>query len=125
MKDRRVEKVRTLIGDALKMSDEAILAISKGHNLMNIADTVWKTYSKVEHSIILLKLDLENELGQEQENLERDGPDLGALLVKTSDSLTDALDNLDSSDLHEALKDARMARDALKLVLSSLRRGKI
>ncbi|MCP8306872.1 MAG: hypothetical protein H3Z49_07215 [archaeon] len=125
MKDRRVEKVRTLIEDALKMSDEAIMVVSKGRNLMSMADTVWEAYSKVEHSIILLKLDLEDELSQGQKTLEKDSPDVGALLVKTSDSLTDALDNLDSSDLHEALKDSRMARDALKLVLSHLRRGRV
>jgi len=124
LKSGRVDKARALMSDAMRISDEAIMIFSQGIDPMNISDIVWKAYSKVEHAIILLKLDLGDEFSQRQESLEEDPLDIGGLLVKASDSLVNALSNL-SSDFHEALMDARLARDALKLALSHLERGNL
>ena len=112
------------MSDAMKINDEAISNLSQGINPVSISDMVWEAYSKVEHAIILLKLDLGDEFGQRQESLEEDPFDIGGLLVKASDNLVNALNNL-SSNLHEALMNARLARDALKLALSYLGRGNL
>jgi len=110
------------MSDAMRISDEAIVMFSKGIDPMNIVDTVWEAYSKVEHAIILLKLDLGDEFGQRHESLDEDPFDIGGLLVKASDSLVNSLNKI-SSDLHEALMDARLARNSLKLALSNLEKG--
>jgi len=110
------------MNDALKMSNEAISKLSKGIDPASMADMVWEAYSKLEHAVILLKLDLGDESSQRQESLKEDPLDIGGLLVKASDSLANALDNL-SSDFHEALMDARSARDALRSTLIHIKKG--
>ncbi|MCP8320727.1 MAG: hypothetical protein H3Z52_07280 [archaeon] len=122
MKSKRIDKARALMSDAMRINDEAIVMFSKGIDPMNIVDMVWEAYSKVEHAIILLKLDLGDEFGQRQESLDEDPLDIGGLLVKASDSLVNSLNKI-SSDLHEALMDARLARNSLKLALSNLEKG--
>ncbi|MCP8316317.1 MAG: hypothetical protein H3Z51_05575 [archaeon] len=122
MKSKRIDKARALMSDAMRINDEAIVMFSKGIDPMNIVDTVWEAYSKVEHAIILLKLDLGDEFGQRHESLDEDPFDIGGLLVKASDSLVNSLNKI-SSDLHEALMDARLARNSLKLALSNLEKG--
>ena len=123
MKSKRIDKVRALMSDAIKINDEAIVMFSKRIDSVNMADRVWEAYSKLEHAIILLKLDLSDEFIQRQGYLEEDDPfDVGGLLVKASDSLINALNKIDS-DLYEALINARLARDALRLVLSRLKKG--
>ena len=122
MKSKRIDKAMTLMSDAMRINDKAIMIFSQGINPVSIVDMIWEAYSKVEHAIILLKLDLNDEFGQRQESLEEDPFDIGGLLVKASDSLANALNKI-SSDLHEALMDARLARNSLKLALSHIERG--
>jgi len=110
------------MSDAVRINDEAISMLSQGINPMSIADIVWEAYSKLEHAIILLKLDLGDEFSQRQKSSEEDPFDIGGLLVKASDNLVNALNKI-GSDLHEALMNARSARDALKLTLSHIERG--
>lgn len=110
------------MNDAIRINDEAIMMFSKGNDSISIADMIWKAYSKLEHAIILLKLDLSDEFIQRQESLEEDPFDVGGLLVKASDSLTNALNKIDSN-LHEALISARSARDALRSALFHLKNG--
>ena len=124
MKSERVDKAMALMNDAMRINDKAIMKFSQGIDPVSISDMVWEAYSKVEHAIILLKLDLGDEFGQRQESLEEDPFDIGGLLVKASDNLVNALNKI-SSDLHRALMDARLARDALKLTLSYLGRGNL
>ncbi|MEM2873188.1 MAG: hypothetical protein QXD82_03350 [Nitrososphaerales archaeon] len=121
MKSKRVDKARALINSAVRINDEAIMIFSKSSNPMSIADMVWEAYSKLEHAIILLKLDLGVEFSQRQESLE-DPSDVGGLLVKASDNLVNALNKMDS-DLHGVLMNSRSARDALKLALSQIEKG--
>jgi len=109
------------MSDAMKMSDEAISMLSKGIDPISMADIVWEAYSKLEHAVILLKLDFGDEFSQRQESLE-DPIEVGGLLVKASDGLANALDNL-GSDLREALTDARLARDALRSALFHIKKG--
>ncbi|MEM3069271.1 MAG: hypothetical protein QXH58_05105 [Nitrososphaerales archaeon] len=123
MKSKRVDKARALINSAVRINDEAIMIFSKSSNPMSIADMVWEAYSKLEHAIILLKLDLGVEFSQRQESLE-DPSDVGGLLVKASDNLVNALNKMDS-DLHEVLMNSRSARDALKLALSQIEKGNL
>ncbi|MGQ9469365.1 MAG: hypothetical protein ACUVTD_06015 [Nitrososphaerales archaeon] len=122
MRSKRIDKARALMSDAMRINDEAIMIFSQGINQMSMADMLWGAYSKVEHAIALLKLDIGNEFGQRQEPFEEDPFDTGGLLVKASDSLANALNKI-TSDLHEALMDARSARDALKLALFHLEKG--
>ncbi len=123
MKNKRVDKARALINSAVRINDEAIMIFSKSSNLTSIANMVWEAYSKLEHAIILLKLDLGVEFSQRQESLE-DPSDVGGLLVKASDNLVNALNKMDS-DLHEVLMNSRSARDALKLALSQIEKGNL
>lgn len=123
MKSKRVDKARALINSAVRINDEAIMIFSKSSNLKSIANMVWEAYSKLEHAIILLKLDLGVEFSQRQESLE-DPSDVGGLLVKASDNLVNALNKMDS-DLHEVLMNSRSARDALKLALSQIEKGNL
>ncbi len=123
MKSKRVDKARALINSAVRINDEAIMIFSKSSNPTSIADMVWEAYSKLEHAIILLKLDLGVEFSQRQESLE-DPSDVGGLLVKASDNLVNALNKMDS-DLHEVLMNSRSARDALKLALSQIEKGNL
>jgi hypothetical protein len=123
LKSKRVDKARALINSAIRINDEAIMIFSKSSNPMNIADMVWEAYSKLEHAIILLKLDLGVEFSQRQESLE-DPSDVGGLLVKASDNLVNALNKMDS-DLHEVLMNSRSARDALKLALFQIEKGNL
>ncbi|MEM2955249.1 MAG: hypothetical protein QXM25_00845 [Nitrososphaerales archaeon] len=123
MKSKRVDKARALINSAVRINDEAIMIFSKSSNPMSIADMVWEAYSKLEHAIILLKLDLGVEFSQRQESLE-DPSDVGGLLVKASDNLVNALNKMDS-DLHEVLMNSRSAREALKLALFQIEKGNL
>ncbi|MEM3437474.1 MAG: hypothetical protein QXP55_02920 [Nitrososphaerales archaeon] len=122
MKSKRIDKIRALINDTIRVNDKAIMMLSKGDDSKSIADIVWEAYSKLEHAIILLKLDLGDESIQRQESLEENCFDVGGLLVKASDNLINTLNKIDS-DLIEVIRNARLARDALRLVLSQLKKS--
>ncbi len=110
------------MSDAMKMNHETIGVLSQGIDPRSMADIVWEAYSKLEHAIILIKLDLGDESSQRQESSEEDPVEVGGLLVKASDSLVNALDNL-GSDLRKALMDARLARNALRFALFHIEKG--
>ncbi|MGQ9718339.1 MAG: hypothetical protein ACUVWK_00560 [Nitrososphaerales archaeon] len=111
----RVEKARSLMNEAMKMSNAAIEAFSQGRDSKEVVDTVWESYRRVEHAIILIRLSVGDEYSPDRESL-KDSSDIGGLLVNASDALSEAIGRLDS-DLNEVLRKARVARDALRSVL--------
>ncbi|MEM3383154.1 MAG: hypothetical protein QXL52_03140 [Nitrososphaerales archaeon] len=124
MKNKRIDKVKALINDAIRINDKAIMMLSKGNDIINLADKVWEAYSKLECAIILLKLNLDNDSTQDKEfqgSLKENCFDVGGLLVRAYDALTNTLDKIDS-DLITTLMNTRLARDSLRLVLSRLKK---
>jgi len=116
----RVERARALMSEAMKMGNEAIEAFSQGRDSKDMVDTVWESYRRVEHAIILIRLSIGDEYAPDIESL-GDSSDVGGLLVKASDALSEAISGLDS-DLNKALRKARVARDALRSVLSRFKK---
>ncbi|NWG08927.1 MAG: hypothetical protein HXX80_01205 [Nitrososphaerales archaeon] len=112
----RVERARSLMNEAMKMCNESIVEFSQGRDSKDVVDTVWESYRRVEHAIILIRLSIGDEYAPDRESLE-DSSDIGGLLVKASDALSEAIGRLDS-DLNEVLRKARVSRDALRSVLS-------
>jgi len=121
VEERRVEKARSVVKEAVKKLDDVISEVLKGQSYKNLTKGIWEIYSKVEYAIVLLKLHLRQERPGKLLNKKKD-VEIKFSLAKASDNLTHALDKISSGEYSVALESARSARDVLRDVLTSIRK---
>jgi len=101
-----------------------IRQISEGRGVTDCSHAIWDIYSKVEYSIIMLKLHLGVESpGRVTGKVEAPEDDVDRL-VQASDELSTALQSCGRKEYYKALESARRARDILRLTLLEIRRAK-
>lgn len=118
----RAQKASKTLAEAVKTLDRTIQQVSAGKSAADYSHAVWETYSKVEYSILMLKLHLgiENP-GRLTGKIKIEERELD-MLVKASDELTAALKSAEDEDYPKALESARRARNILRATLLTIRK---
>lgn len=118
----RAEKAITTLSESVKILDKIIQQVAAGKSVADCSHAVWETYSKVEYSILMLKLYLgiENP-GRLTGKTESMANELDTL-VQASDNLTAALRSAEEKDYLKTLESARRARNILRTALLDIRK---
>lgn len=118
----RAEKATTTLSESVKILDKIIQQVVAGKSVADCSHAVWETYSKVEYSVLMLKLYLSIENpGRLTGKTEPMANELDTL-VQASDNLTAALRSAEEKDYLKALESARRARNILRTALLDIRK---
>ncbi len=117
-----MNKASDTLSEAVKILDNVIHIMSTGKSIINCSHSIWETYSKVEYSVLMLKLYLgiENP-GRIAERININKTDI-KMLIKASDDITLSLQHIKANDYSKALDSARRARDILRVALLDIRK---
>ncbi len=121
----RAKKAEETIIDAAKILDQIIQQISTEKNISDFPHTTWEIFSKIEYSILMLKLYLGNENpGRliKKDMINKNGQEM---LVDVSNEITDALMSFRDEKYFNALESARRARNSLHALLIAIRNNRI
>lgn len=118
----RAQKASKTLAESVKMLDKVIQQVSEGKSVADFSHAIWETYSKLEYSILMLKLYLGIESpGKLAGKIKIEEKELD-MLVKASDELTAALKSSEIEDYPKALESARRARNILRATLLTIRK---
>tara|TARA_B100001971_G_scaffold33186_1_gene27702 strand:- start:181 stop:567 length:387 start_codon:yes stop_codon:yes gene_type:complete len=121
----RAKKAEETIIDAAKILDQIIQQISTEKNISDFSHTTWEIFSKIEYSILMLKLYLGNENpGRliKKDMINKNGQEM---LVDVSNEIADALMSFRDEKYFNALESARRARNSLHALLIAIRNNRI
>ena len=121
----RSKKAEETIIDAAKILDQIIQQISTEKNISDFSHTTWEIFSKIEYSILMLKLYLGNENpGRliKKDMINKNGQEM---LVDVSNEIADALMSFRDEKYFNALESARRARNSLHALLIAIRNNRI
>jgi|TARA_B100002003_G_scaffold25857_1_gene21408 hypothetical protein len=118
----RAKKAEEAIAEAVKILDQIIQQVSAGKNVSDYSHAIWESFSKIEYSIIMLKLHLGKEypgrLFKKVKIKENDHE----MLIDVSNEITYALNNLRKEKYLKALESGRRARNILHATLLDMRK---
>jgi hypothetical protein len=118
----RAQKASKTLAESVKMLDKVIHQVSEGKSVADFSHAIWEIYSKLEYSILMLKLYLEIENpGKLAGKIKIEEKELD-MLAKASDELTAALKSSELEDYPKALESARRARNILRATLLTIRK---
>lgn len=118
----RAQKAGETLGEAVKILDRTIQQVSTGKSMADYSHAIWETYSKVEYSILMLKLHLGIENPGRLTGKIKVGERELDMLVQASDELTAALKRAEDKDYQGALESARRGRNILRATLLTIRK---
>ena len=121
----RAKKAEETIIDAAKILDQIIQQISTEKNISDFSHTTWEIFSKIEYSILMLKLYLGNENPGRLTKKVRIKENDQKMLVEISNEIADALMSLKDEKYFNALESARRARNSLHALLIAIRNNRI
>jgi hypothetical protein len=122
MKATTLEKIRRSIKETLKKTNEVINITPNRSNQSNLEKLIWEIRSKVEYSIILLNINIENGISEVERFNISNLKDLPNSLKLVSVILIKIPKDLDSKNYLEALKKLREARDILNWILNRIKK---
>ena len=120
----RAKKAEETIVDAAKILDQIIQQVSKDKNVSDFSHAIWEIFSKIEYSILMLKLYLGNENPGRITKKVKINKNDHEMFVEVSNEITDALNNLREENYFKALESARRARNILHTTLLAIRKNR-
>ncbi len=124
MNPGRAKKAEETIADAAKILDQIIQQISTGKNVSDFSHAIWEIFSKIEYSILMLKLYLGNENPGRLTKKVKINENDREMFVDVSNEITDTLSNLRDENYFKALESARRARNILHATLLAIRKNR-
>jgi len=121
----RAKKAEETITDAAKILDQIIQQMSTEKNISDFSHATWEIFSKIEYSILMLKLYLGNENPGRLTKKVRIKENDQKMLVEISNEIADALMSLKDEKYFNALESARRARNILHTLLIAIRKNRV
>ena len=122
MKATTLEKINKSIEETLKKTNDAINITPIRSNHPNLEKLIWEIRSKVEYSIILLSINIENGISEVERFNTSNLKDISNSLKLVSVVLIKIPKDLDSKNYFVALNNLREARDILNWVLNRIKK---
>jgi hypothetical protein len=122
MKATTLEKIRKSIKESLQKTNDAIDITPNSSNRPNLEKMIWEIRSKVEYSIILLNINIENGASEVEIFKTSNLKDIPNSLKLVSVVLIKIPKDLDSKSYSVALKNLRKARDILNWILNRIKK---
>lgn len=117
MKDDRRKRIFQSLKEAKDLLDKIIVDLHNGKKLSELKLKVWKSYSLIEYSIGIIRLELKEEGNRGYKPL--NSSDQRDAIVFAYDRIEEALTLIKNGN--DALDEMRDARDTLKELLISIR----
>ncbi len=118
----RAKKVKETISEAVKILDQIEQQVSSNKSVSDYSYTIWEIFSKMEYSIMLLKLHLGTENPGRLIKQVKIHKNDREMLVEVSNEMINALNNLQAEKYLKALESARIARNILHATLLVIRK---
>ncbi len=118
----QIEKAETTLIDAKKILDNIVSHVTLGKNIQNYSINIWEIYCKVEYSILLLKLHLDEENPGRFIEVTKLEKNYIKILTEVSDDLSRSIKNMKLKNYFKAIEHARNVKQILHNVLLDLRK---
>tara|TARA_B100000315_G_scaffold105941_1_gene97134 strand:- start:409 stop:795 length:387 start_codon:yes stop_codon:yes gene_type:complete len=120
----RAEKAEETISDAARILDQIIQQVSPDKKISDFSHAIWEIFSKIEYSILMLKLYLGTENPRRLTKKVKINENDHKMFTEASNELTDALTNLENEEYYKALESSRRARNILHATLLNIRKNR-
>ncbi len=124
MNHGRAEKAEETISDAARILDQIIQQVSPDKKISDFSHAIWEIFSKIEYSILMLKLYLGTENPRRLTKKVKINENDHKMFTEASNELTDALTNLENEEYYKALESSRRARNILHATLLNIRKNR-
>ena len=124
MNPGRAEKAEETIADAARILDQIIQQVSPDKKISDFSHAIWEIFSKIEYSILMLKLYLGTENPGRLTKKVKINENDHKMFTEVSNELTDALTNLENEEYYKALESSRRARNILHATLLNIRKNR-
>ena len=117
-----MDKALNELNEAQRILNEVIAQVSMSREPHSLSTEIWRAFSKIEYSVLLLKLRLKNENPGQLVKPPKLSEGLRDELVRAADLVSRALLDIRQESYGEALLHARQARDILREIQLVLRK---